>query len=485
MSELVLKNLQPAEVFKYFEEIISIPRGSGNEKAISDYLVSFAKENNLEYIQDKALNVIIKKEASKGYEGSKPVILQGHIDMVCEKNKDTQHDFTKDPIIPVIKDDFVYAKGTTLGADNGIAVAMTLAILASKEIKHPAIEALFTTEEETGMGGAQALSKEYIKGRSLINIDSEEEGQLLVSCAGGVRNQIILPINYDHAPKGYSTFELTIRGLKGGHSGMEIDKGRANANKLMGRVLEALLIKTEILLSSINGGSKNNAIPREMDVIFAVPSEDEEILHSEINNWQEIFQNEFRNSDKGIILNLTKLNNEVKVITNSQTEKAIKLLYMIPNGIETMSMAIKGLVESSTNLGVVTTAEESIIYDSAIRSSVLSLRNEILEKTTLVAITFGASISTQSAYPEWQYNENSPLRDVFISTYKDMYGKDPEIVAIHAGVECGLFKEKFGDIDMISFGPNLFDVHTPDEHLSISSVKRSYEYLLKVLENIK
>lgn len=485
MSEHILKDLQPKEVFKYFENVISIPRGSGNEKGISDYLVSFAKENGLSYIQDKAYNVIIKKEATKGYENAKSIILQGHIDMVCEKNKDTEHDFTKDPIIPVIKGDSVYAKGTTLGADNGIAVAMTLAILASKELEHPAIEALFTTEEETGMGGAHALSKDDIKGRTLINIDNEEEGKLLVSCAGGIRDQIILPITYGNVTKDSSIFELTIRGLKGGHSGMEIDKGRANANKLMGRVLESLHNKTAILLSSINGGSKNNAIPREMDVVFTIPSKDEKMISEEIKNWQAIFVNEFKSSDKGITLNLSKLNKEIKVMTSSETEKAIKLLYMIPSGIETMSMAIQGLVESSTNLGVVTTTEDSIIYDSAIRSSVLSLRNEILEKSKLVAETFGASINTQSAYPEWQYDENSPIRDAFVSTYKDMYGKDPEIVAIHAGVECGLFKEKFGDIDMISFGPDLFDVHTPDEHLSVASVKRSYEYLIQVLKNLK
>lgn len=481
----VLANLKPYEVFKYFEEISNIPRGSGNEKAISDYLVSFAKSHSLEVIQDSALNVIIKKPASSGYENAPSVVIQGHMDMVCEKNAATVHDFEKDPIKLKIDGDMIYADGTTLGADDGIAVAMCLALLASKDIPHPALEVLVTTEEETGMGGAMALEPKNIDGRILVNIDAEEEGQFLVSCAGGIRETISLPVVFENAEKDNLTCAIRVRGLKGGHSGGEIHKGRGNSNKIMGRFLYSLSSILEFNLASLNGGAKNNAIPREAEAIISVPLQHKALIEKHLNVWNNLLQNELKVSDSNVNLTLEVLDTKLeKVFSKETTAKAIDLLCLIPSGVQTMSMEIEGLVQSSTNLGVVTTTEDKVLYDSAIRSCVRSLKEDIVNTTRIIAGTIGAEFETRADYPDWQYDANSKIRKVFETTYKDMYGTDPEIMAIHAGLECGLFKEKFGEIDMISFGPNLYDVHTPDEHMSISSVARCWEYLLEVLKRI-
>lgn len=485
-NEYVLKDLKPHDVFMYFEEITRIPRGSGNEKAISDYLVSFAKKHSLDYVQDKAMNIVIRKKGTLGYENADIVILQGHMDMVNEKNVEVVHDFEKDPLKLRISEDTLSATGTTLGADNGIAVAMSLAILASKDSPHPPIEALFTTEEETGMGGAHALNANDVKGRKLINIDSEEEGKLLVSCSGGLRDKIILPIEWGNPDEKNTTYMINVKGLKGGHSGMEINKGRANSNEVMGRILFDILKESEINLVCLNGGSKNNAIPRETSTTFSVKPSCINIIEEKIKKWNIKLKNEFRTADPKIVVEIIEVDEKPsKIFSKDTTDKAIKLLYLIPNGIKTMSMDIKDLVESSTNLGVVTTCDDVLTFDSAVRSSIRSLKDEIVNKSVLIAETFGAKLETESAYPEWQYDKESGIRNLFQKVYREKYNTEPEIVAIHAGVECGLFKEKFGEIDMISFGPNLYDVHTPDEHLSISSVQRTYEYLLDVLKQMK
>ncbi|MBZ4663453.1 MAG: aminoacyl-histidine dipeptidase [Caloramator sp.] len=483
----VLRGLEPQLVFEYFEEISKIPRGSGNEKAISDYLVDFAKKHNLEVIQDKALNVIIKKSGTKGYENAPTVIIQGHMDMVCEKNKDTRHDFERDAIQLRLDGDYIYANGTTLGADNGIAIAYALAILSSNDIPHPPIEVLLTVEEETGMGGAMALDGSNLKGKMLINIDSEEEGKLLVSCAGGVRTTHKVKANLVDADKNKAAYTISIRGLKGGHSGMEIDKGRGNANKIMGRILDDLSKALNFDLVEINGGSKMNAIPRECDATILINENHLQKLQDKINEWDKILKNELRSSDANVNVFVSKIDKEINKCFDEDTKnKVIASLVLIPNGIQTMSMAIDGLVESSTNLGVVETKENEILFQSAVRSSVRSLKYNILNQAKKVAEVIGAELVADSDYPEWQYDPDSKLRQLFMDVYKRMFGKDAEIVAIHAGVECGLFKEKLGeDVDMISFGPNLYDVHTPDEHISISSVKRMWDYLLAVLKEIK
>lgn len=482
----VLSHLEPKDVFYYFEEITKIPHGSGNEKAISDWLVNFAKEHNLEVIQDKANNIIIKKPGTKGYENAPTVILQGHMDMVCEKNKDTVHDFEKDPLKLRIEGDYIYATGTTLGADNGIAMAYALAILASNDIPHPPLEVLLTVEEETGMGGAMAVDGALLNGRIMINMDSEEEGKLLVSCAGGVRTRHILNIEWTNAPANLIPYVIAIRGLKGGHSGMEIDKGRGNSNKIMGRVLNDLSNSFDFEISEINGGSKMNAIPRECDAVVLISEEDKTNFESKIKEWDEILKNELRASDAGVSVLFNKYENKVeKVFSKNTKEKAIAALVLIPNGIKTMSMHIKDLVESSTNLGVVATEGDTVRFESALRSSVRSLKYAILNEAEMVAKVLGLQLIADSDYPEWQYNPDSKIREVMINVYKDMFGNEPEIYAIHAGVECGLLGEKLGGADMISFGPNLYDVHTPDEHMSISSVQRMWNYLLKVLAAVK
>lgn len=487
MENRVLDKVSSLEVFKYFEDISRIPRGSGNEKEISDYMVNFAKELGLFVIQDEALNVIIRKDGTKGYENSPRVIIQGHVDMVCEKNIGTDHDFLKDPLKLRVDGDYIYATDTTLGGDNGIAVAYAMAILASNVIEHPPLEVLLTTEEETGMGGAIGLKSEDIEGKILINIDSEEEGKLLVSCAGGLRTHVKLPIEHIDSPlsEGLDCV-VKVRGLKGGHSGMDINKERGNANKIMGRFLNKLNRRMDLYLLALNGGAKDNAIPRECDATIKIYKSSLELLKERIRMFNEIIKNELRTSDSGVHLEVEVLDKlSGKCLSKASTEKVIKLLYLMPNGIETMSMDIEGLVQSSTNVGVVRTFEDYIEISSAVRSSVESLKRDIVDKTKALVSLVGATVEEVSDYPEWQYDKDSKIREVFVKVYEDVHGKKPEIAALHAGLECGLFKKKLKDVDMISFGPNLYDVHTPNEHMSIGSVERCFEYLVKVLKEIK
>lgn len=480
-----LENLKISKVLNHFEEISKIPRGSGNEKEISNYLVNFAKELGLEVIQDEALNVIIKKPASKGYENAPTVIIQGHLDMVCEKNKDTIHDFLKDPIELIVKEDSIYANGTTLGADDGIAVAYAMALLEDDKIEHPSLEILLTTDEETGMTGAMAVSKENLNGKILINIDTEEDGYLLVSCAGGIRTKSSIKIERENINE-EKLYTISIRGLKGGHSGTEINKERGNSNKLMGRFLMDCHEKIELSLVSIEGGSKNNAIPREADAIIAVNEQDNDKLFSLVEKWNEIFKKELEGKDEGIKLSISENNEDIKdKFTKESTEKTIKLLYLYPNGVNTMSGNIENLTESSTNLGIVKTTKEYVEFDSAVRSSIMTLRDDIVRKIKEITKLIGGEFESNAGYPAWEYKKESKIRDICQKVYKDMTGKEPIVYAIHAGVECGLFEERLGDLDMISFGPDIKDAHTPNENLSISSTENVWYYLLEVLKNIK
>ncbi len=481
----VLRDLSPNNVFKFFEEITRIPRGSGNEKQISDYLVAFAKERNLEVIQDKALNVIIKKPATPGYENAPIVILQGHMDMVNEKNKETVHDFEKDPIKLRVLDDMIYATDTTLGADNGIAIAYALALLDSKDLPHPAIEALITTDEESTMGGAIALDGANLNGRLLVNIDSEEEGKLLVSSAGGTKAKVIIPIAWEAAKSDCDTIKISIGGLKGGHSGMEINKGRGNANKLMGRLLNEISGEVEIHMNLINGGVKSNAIPREMEVVAQVAKNDLGKLQQKLAEIEAVIKNELRAADPEVYVKLETGVEAVERVFDKETQRKITgFLVMVPNGIQSMSMEIEGLVESSTNLGVVMTQGDSFITINEIRSSVRSLKRNTLNTVKTLAATLGGEARVESDYPEWEYNPNSKMRKLFQEVYKDMTGKDAEIIAIHAGLECGVLIQKLPGMDAISMGPNIFDVHTPNEHFSISSTEKVWNYLLEVLKNM-
>ena len=477
----VLKDLNPSLVFKYFEELSQIPRGSYNEQEISDYLVNFAKKLNLEVVQDEHLNVIIRKPATPGYENCPGVILQGHMDMVCEKNKDVNHDFEKDPIKLRIVDDMIYASGTTLGADNGIAVAMSLAVLASNDLQHPDLEVLVTTNEEAGMTGAKGLDGDLLKGKYIINLDSEEEGYLLVSCAGGNRSYVSLPLTYKNIDDNKQAFLVEVKGLLGGHSGMDIVKQRANSNVVMGRILNSLNLDFDLV--EVNGGSKNNAIPRECEAIVVVNKDQADTLKANVSKIEEILKHEFKTTDPGLQVIVSETTAD-KVITDDCKSKAILLLNFIPNGIQTVSKDIEGLVESSSNLGVVKTTDDTMTFESAVRSSVATLRENLNAKTKMLCDTVNAKFENTDGYPAWEYAKDSKLEHICIDVYEKLTGKKPIITAIHAGVECGLLLDKMKGAQAISMGPNMFEVHTPNEHLSISSVQNVYDYLLAVLKAI-
>lgn len=469
-------------VFYFFNEISAIPRESGNEKKISDYLVSFAKERSLEVIQDEALNVIIKKPAAKGYEHAPAIILQGHMDMVCELNKGTVHDFEKDPLQLRIVEDMLYANGTTLGADNGIAVAYALALLDAHDIAHPSLEVVITTEEETTMGGAIAVSPAHFEGKIFINLDTEEDGKLLVSSAGGVKSVLRIPVDWESSSDNSETYSLSIGGLRGGHSGMEIDKERGNANKLLGRVLYDLQHELPYSLSSISGGLKSNAIPRESEAILSVEPSKVGKLENKIREWNEIVKNELQAADPSVYVKINKFSSDEKCFTKETTERIVQAIMLTPNGVQSMSMNIEGLVESSTNLGVITTTESEIVFQNEIRSSVKSLKEKIVSQVHILAQVVGGRVETKGNYPEWAYNADSKIRELCKKVYKEKYGEEAEIIAIHAGIECGIFLEKISGLDAISLGPDMYDVHTPDEHLSIPSTIKTWEYLLAVLK---
>lgn len=468
----LLENLNPQSVFKYFEEICNIPHGSGNCEAIANYCVDFAKAHNLKYVKDKFNNVIIKKPASSGYEGKKAIILQGHLDMVCEKTVDSSFNFLKDSLNLYIDGDYIRAKDTTLGGDDGIAVAFVLSILADNSLCHPEIEALFTTDEETGMYGAIGLDEDLLSANTLINIDMEEEGVLTVGCAGGARADITILTTKKTAEGDF--YKITVDGLKGGHSGVEIDKGRLNANIVLGKILGEL---NNISLCEIFGGLKDNAIPRTAYAI--VSSKDD------ITAFAETFANKLAvKEDSGLIVKIEKCNYNGSCFDAFSTGNIISFLNKTPNGIIAFSKNIEGLVETSLNLGVLKTNANNVSFSFAVRSSKESEKLCLLEKLKTVANNCNGVVDTHSFYPAWEYRENSPLRETMKKVYFSMYGKEPEVTVIHAGLECGILGEKIKNLDAVSFGPNVYDVHTTEEHLSISSTKRSYEYLCNILKNL-
>lgn len=478
----VLQSYEPKKVMHYFEELTKIPRGSGNEKAVSDYLKKFAEDRNLFVVQDDVMNIIIKKPGTPGYENSIPVIIQGHMDMVDEKNNDTVHDFTKDPLKLRIEGEYLYATGTTLGADNGIAVAYALAILDSNDIPHPPLEVLITVEEETGMLGAASVDGSLFDGKMLINIDSEEEGTFLVSCAGGARQTVKLPLHYDEVSG--TVYKLSVSGLRGGHSGIDIPKERGNSNILLGRALYLLSQKYDFVIKSLKGGSKNNAIPREAEALMLLRGDHEGIVEA-VKKIEGTLGKEIETQDSGFKLQLEESDSEGPFYDTETTKKAIGLLFTLPNGVISMSQDIKGLVETSLNLGVLHEKEDHLYFDFAVRSSVGSRKEMVLQKVDVIGNVYGATSEITSSYPEWQYAKESTLRDTFIRVYENKYGKKPEIEAIHAGLECGILAGRIPGLDMISLGPNLYDVHTPDEHMDLQSVKNVYEFLLDVLKELK
>ncbi len=480
----VLNNLEPKSVFHFFEELTKIPHGSRNEKEISDFLVSFAKERDLDVYQDEVLNVIIKKPGTKGYENAPTVIIQGHMDMVCEKLKDIDHDFEKDPLKLRIKDDYIYATGTTLGGDDGIAIAYGLAILDSKDIDHPPIEFVATSNEEDGMDGAFALDTKNLKGKMLINIDGEEDGVFIVSCAGGITATTKVKIELEKCEK--ESIKIKVVGLNGGHSGMEIVKERGNANKLMGRFLYILSKYIDFNIAHIEGGgTKENAIPRECSTVITLDGDKIEEVKEILSKVQNNLKAEYSVQDPSVEIKIESLNKVDKHLSKKNTQSIIRFLTSVPDGIQTMSQNIKGLVESSLNVAIINTKEDEIEIISSIRSSVYSRKFEIADKIEALAEAVGAIVERESEYPGWEYDKDSKIRDVSVLAYKNLFDEEPIITAIHAGLECGLFKKTMKDTDMISFGPDIIDVHTANEHLKISSVEKYWRLLKEILKNIK
>jgi dipeptidase D len=480
----VLGHLQPQLVWNYFEEICKYPRPSKKEEKIAEYVFSVGKKLGLQTEKDKFGNILIRKPATPGKENLKTVVLQSHIDMVCESNRGVEHDFDNDPIQPYIDGDWVKAKGTTLGADNGIGAATALAVLESKDIEHGPIEALFTLDEETGLTGASSLKKGWLKADILINMDSEEIGTLFIGCAGGKNTAAKFKAKMEKAPKNYSSFELKVAGLKGGHSGLEIHVGRGNAVKIVNRLIWEYSQDYLIRLASINGGNKHNAIPREAFAVVAVPKKDEKKLKKFVKKYNETVKAEYAAVEPDLSVSIEKHEMPAKFMDEKTQRKLVNALYAVPHGVIKMSKDIQGLVETSTNLAVVETSGKNVNIVTSQRSSVASENEDIVNMTTSVLLLAGAEVSYGDGYPGWKPDVNSDILKVFKSTFTRMYGKEPEVTAIHAGLECGIIKEKYPEMDMISFGPTMFGVHSPDEKLQISTVPEFWKQLTNSLKNI-
>ena len=482
--EKILGHLKPELVWHYFEEICQYPRPSKKEEKIAEYVVSVGKRLGLQTEKDKFGNILIRKPATPGHENRKTVALQGHIDMVCEKNRGVEHDFDNDPIYPYIDGDWVKAKGTTLGADNGIGVACSLAVLEDKDIEHGPIECLFTLDEETGLTGASSLKKNWLKADMLINMDSEELGTIFIGCSGGKNTAATFKAKMEKTPKNYSAFELKVAGLKGGHSGLEIHVGRGNAVKILNRAIWSYSQENNLRMSEINGGNKHNAIPREAFAVVLVPKNDEKKFKKFVAKYNDTVKAEYERVDAGVVVSAEKHAVPEKVMDEKTQKRLVNALYAIPHGVIKMSNDIPGLVETSTNLAVVETVGKNINIVTSQRSPVASQNVDITSMVTSVLNLAGADISYGDGYPGWAPDINSDILKVFKSTFNQMYGKEPEVTAIHAGLECGIIKEKYPDMDMISFGPTMQDVHSPDEKLQISTVPEFYNQLKTVLKNI-
>ena len=480
----VLAGLEPAPVFRYFEEICGIPHGSGNTKQISDYCVAFAKEHGLRYIQDEINNVILFKDGTAGYEDSAPVMIQGHLDMVCEKTPESTIDFEKDGLTIRLEDGVISADGTTLGGDDGIAVAYALAILASDDIPHPPLEVVLTVDEETGMYGATAIDCSVLQSRTMLNMDSEDEGYLLVSCAGGVRSVCRLPVSRETVSG--TAVILKISGLTGGHSGVEIDKGRANANVLLGRALYEMRKSVPYALVSLDGGLKDNAIPREASAMLTIPDERTEELAALTGKWEEIFANEYRVADPNLKLELVIGEPaKARAMDKVSAGRVIAALMQLPRGIQRMSADIPGLVQTSLNLGILKTEESAVEMSFAVRSSVSTEKEELVSRLENLMEVLGGTLENTGDYPAWEYKRDSKLRDLMVEVFEEMYGRKPVVQALHAGVECGLFSGAMPGLDCVSFGPDMQNIHTTSESMSVASVQRTWAYTLEILKRLK
>lgn len=478
------KDLQPAVVFHYFEEVCQVPRPSKKEEKIRAYLLEFAKKHGLAAKTDEAGNVLIEKPASVGKENLKTVVLQSHMDMVCEKNKDTEHNFETDPIQTYVDGEWLRAKGTTLGADNGIGIATQLAVLASEDIEHGPIQCLFTVDEETGLTGAFALKEGFMNGDILINLDSEDEGELFIGCAGGAGTTAQFPCPMTAAPEGYFFFRVAVKGLTGGHSGDDINKNRANANKLLNRFLVQLMEKYDLRLCEIDGGNLHNAIPREAHAVCAVPMKDKESVRVDLNVYLSEVENEFAVTEPNLVMELESESPRAEVMEQEAMKKFLLSLYAVHNGVYAMSQDIPGLVETSSNLASVKQRDGKIVVVTSQRSSILSSRKDMSQMVAAAFLLGGAEVTTGDGYPGWKPNPNSEVLQIAVESYKRLFATEPKIKAIHAGLECGLFLEKYPSLDMVSFGPTLRGVHSPDERMLIPTVDKFWRHLLDVLAHI-
>lgn len=478
----VLENLEPKKVFHYFEEICNIPHPSYKEKKISDYLVNFAKEHGLEYYQDDLYNVVMIAPATEGYENEEPIILQGHMDMVCEKEPGVEIDFENDGLTLMIDGDYVTAKGTTLGGDDGIAIAYALAIMDSPEIPHPRLEVIITVSEEVGMEGATGIDLSMLQGHKLLNLDSEEEGVMTVSCAGGNSSVCHVPMSYESS-EGVQ-LALSVKGLKGGHSGAEIDKGRANSNLVMGRLLLALdQADLGCAIADLSGGAKQNAIPRETNAVIVAAPEKKDAVIACLQETIAQIKNEYATPDPDLALDITEQGiGSVQVLTAACAKTVIMLINNLPGGIQSMSADIAGLVETSLNMGILTLDEKELRAEFAVRSSVISARDALTARIRNLVEYVGGTLEVNGIYPAWEYKKDSVLREDAARIFEQMYGKAPRIEAIHAGLECGILAGKIKDLDGVSIGPDMIGIHTFEEKLSISSTKRVYEFVLELLK---
>jgi dipeptidase D len=464
------------ESYEWFCEISKIPRGSGNMQAISKYLKSFGEARGLVTIQDATLNILIKKPGTKGRKNEPPIILQAHMDMVCQKNEGVEHDFTKDPIIPVIRDGWVYpSSGTSLGADNGSGLGMIMAVLDSKKLSHPPIEALITTDEETTMDGAALFNTSLLSGKQLINLDSERDGILTVSSAGGVVAGLTIPIDTVAVPAGFDTYRLIVKGLKGGHSGLDIDKGHANANILLARLLDGL---EDVAVSSIDGGTADNAIPRECAAVISL--RDLSQVQSVILQMEAAFKLEFP-LDTNLSVTLETTSPAATAMNSASLGRVLKGILQMPNGVISMSPSITGLVQTSNNLGIVATQGGSVELLCFVRSSSPAEMEETKNEIQLLGDSIGAAVDLEDIAPPWPHKVDSPLRDRMVEIYKELFGKPPSVEAIHAGLECAWFALKMPDCDIISIGPETPSVHSPDEKMQLSSFNKTVEFLVEIL----
>lgn len=474
-------NYQPKKVFNYFEEISAIPRGSGNEKGIADYICAFAEERGLEYYRDGLHNVAVFKKATVGMEGKEKIMLQGHTDMVCEKNGDTVHDFMTDGIEIIEENGWLRANGTTLGGDDGAAVAIMLAVLDSDDIAHPDLECLFTVQEETGLGGASYFDYSKLSAKKIINLDTELEGEAIASCAGSMNMSFSLEceeMEFANTP-----LKISVKGLAGGHSGTDINSGRMNANIIMGRILSALYEDCEFNLISIKGGNKRNAIPRECEAVVSLL--DKNRATELILSLEKAIKREQNEDDRAFRVLVSKAPKQEKMITFKDTSKLISFLCLVPNGVLSMSQSKAGLVESSSNLGVIENEGNKVTFFAYSRSSVEPVMDNIYVRMKRLAKALGFTFKLEDRCPGWAFNKNSTLQQDFIDVYKETFGQDtnPRVEAIHAGLECGIIIEKMGgEGDAIAIGPTMKDIHTPDERLEIASMQRTWQLVINLLK---